>query len=146
MSEDKSIKVKDRRMFTPDGELREEFKEQLDAEKKAAEKREAERAAEPAATPPAEKEPVDDEPEPELESGARFQDLVGLLAQSASVYLQQASQRVEERREMIEMARLHVDLLALLKHRTRGNLEPDETALLEDALSQLRMALVRHGG
>ena len=145
VSQDKSLKVTDRRMFTPEGDLREEYKTLLEAEKEAASKAEAEPdEPPPAAAPPP--RPEDDEPEPELESGARFHDLVGLLAQGASVYIQQAGQRVEERRELLDMARLHIDLLELLKHRTRGNRKPDETAVLDDALSQLRMAFVRYGG
>ncbi|MEM8930442.1 MAG: DUF1844 domain-containing protein [Acidobacteriota bacterium] len=141
MSQDKSLKVTDRRMFTPDGDLREEYKTLLETAKD-----EQEAAAEIAEEPVAAEPETADEPEPELESGARFHDLVGLLAQSASVYLQQASQRVEERSELLDMARLHIDLLALLKHRTRGNLQSDEAAVLDDALSQLRMAFVRYGG
>lgn len=137
-------------MFTPDGELREEYRELLDAsEKKASEKKAEEpkaeepKAAEAAPQAPAEK--PDEEPEPEVPSGAAFADLVGLLAQGASVYLQQAAQGIENRREYLELARLHVDLLAILKHRTRGNLSVEEQSMLDQALSQLRMAMVRNG-
>lgn len=154
MSE-KRIKVTDRRMFTPDGELRDIYK---DVEKKTSAETPAEDASQEAAKP----EPVAAEPPPAaapeapaertpppdlepLESGARFHDLVGLLAQSASVYLSQAAQQLENRGELMEMARMHVDLLAILKHKTHGNLKADEQSLLDDALYQLRMAFVQRG-
>lgn len=166
-SSDKRIKVTDKRMFTPDGELRQEYLDSLESSSDSspdsspdsgpgASPRDAAEPATPdAATTPAEADslgaadpgtgPGTDEPEPELESGASFEDLVALLAQSASVYLQQAHQGIENRREYTELATLHVDLLALLKHRTRGNLPPAELAMLEQVLSQLRMALVQAG-
>lgn len=139
------IKVTDRRMFTADGELRDTFKTETPAKEPGTPEPEAKTAApEPVAAPA---EPPAREPEPEepLDSGATFQDLVGLLAQSASVYLAQASQQIENRAEMMEMARMHVDLLTIVQRKSRGNLDAAEEALLENALYQLRMAFVQHG-
>ena len=155
-------------MFTPDGELREEFSDLVNAEAPSttAQARPSGDALSeaqgpqggspmapgpaPAATPTrgpiAEPPPEPAEEDEPTETGAGFQDLVGVLAQTASVYLQQASQRLDNRRELLEMARLHVDMLAVLKNKTRGNLQAPEAALLDDALRQLRMALVEVGG
>lgn len=148
------IKVTDRRMFTADGELRDTFKDiaekpakepaQEEAAAPAAEATAAEAtAAEATAAEPASPEAA--EPEEPLESGATFQDLVGLLAQSASVYLSQASQQIENRGELMQMARMHVDLLTIVQRKSRGNLDAAEQALVDQALYQLRMAFVQHG-
>ena len=168
---EKRIKVTDRRMFTPDGELRDIYKDTVkeDTVKEDAAHESADRAGEssggasqaaraaastaahptaPAETAPPAAAPAQQPAEPDeppLESGATFQDLIGLLGQSASVYLAQSAQRLENRGEMLEMARMHVDLLAILKQKTKGNLAADEAALLDDALYQLRMAFVQQG-
>ncbi len=40
----------------------------------------------------------------------------------------------------LELAKRLIDLLDLLKERTKGNLEPAETKFLESSLTQLKMA------
>ena len=157
------IKVTDRRMFTADGELRDTFKSEPTSSEAAPKAPDhgaptpsaapratasAPRGQAPAAgqivpeTAPSTAEAEADEP---LQSGATFHDLVGLLAQSASVYLAQAAQHIENRAELMEMARMHVDLLTIVQRKSRGNLDAAEEALLEKALYQLRMAFVQHG-
>ena len=138
----KRIKVTDRRMFTPEGELRDDYKELGKEGAKPAEAAAPKQPEPPREPPPKAEKPVEDEP---LPSGAVFQDLVALLAQSASVYFAQAAQRIESRAELLEMARMHVDLLEVLKRKTRGNLDPRDQAMLDDALYQLRMAFVQQG-
>ncbi|MEL7059520.1 MAG: DUF1844 domain-containing protein [Acidobacteriota bacterium] len=189
MSDEKSIKVKDRRMFTPTGELREEYRDLSEASPPdpSARRPDAESAGDaPAAQPidpsageppagrrapmggpppagaqaagtqgaaapgaptqaagsPAAGPPSDEEEVPK----AAFRDLVGLLAQSTLVYLQQAAQLdIGRRAEAVELARLHIDLLVVLKQKTAGNLDAAEQAMLDDALYRLRMAAVEHG-
>jgi hypothetical protein len=139
-----NLRVTDRRMFTPEGELREEYKDLPP--------REAAPAPAPAAPPAAvaQSSPAPDKPSTlppvETETGANFQDLVALLAQTASVYLQQAGHAsFESRADHLEMARMHVDLLAVLKQKTTGNLDPMELALIDDILYRLRLAVVERG-
>ncbi len=48
--------------------------------------------------------------------------------------------------ENLEMARLHIDMLDVLRQRTAGNLTADELAVLEDLLYQLRMRYVQKRG
>jgi Domain of unknown function (DUF1844) len=43
----------------------------------------------------------------------------------------------------LEQARFTIDLLAVLQDKTRGNRTPDESAVLEEMLSTLRMGFVR---
>jgi len=164
----KKIKVTDRRMFTVDGDLREEYKELKDAPAPKA-------TADPAGAAPAEASqpevdtenkapdrqtptaaqtgPIGGAPDPGADqedeptaSGAAFYDLVALLAQTASVYLNQAAQQLVQHGELLEMSRMHIDLLSVLERKTRGNLSADEKAMLEDAIYRLRMALVEIGG
>lgn len=159
MSE-KPIRVKDRRMFTTDGELREEYREMMSrpAEKPApapAAEPSGDRVvpspaagaagAQPAVKPAEAKTPPAKTPTApiETESGATFQDLIALLAQSASAYLQQAARLpLEHRAESIDLARMHIDLLVILKAKTEGNLDAMEQALLDDVVYRLRLAAV----
>ena len=163
--QEKQIKVTDRRIFTPDGDLREEFKD-LDGAAPPSTSPDprpdpppgpsAESASGPApgrsdsplampggAAPAA---PEADEADEPMASGAVFEDLVALLGQTASVYLRQAAQQLENRGEHLEMARMHIDLLIILEKKTRGRLAAREKAMLDDAIYQLRMAFVEVGG
>jgi hypothetical protein len=141
-------------MFTTDGELREEYREMMSSQPEkpaAAANPEPAPAAGPARQAPPQPSPSgligspqQAGPEPvETASGATFQDLIALLAQSASVYLQQAAHApLEHRAQSIELARMHIDLLVILKAKTQGNLDAMEQALLDDVLYRLRLAAV----
>jgi hypothetical protein len=48
--------------------------------------------------------------------------------------------------ENLEMARLHIDLLDVLRQRTAGNLTAEELGELEALLYQLRMRYVQKRG
>jgi hypothetical protein len=43
----------------------------------------------------------------------------------------------------LDQARFAIDLLAMLQDKTRGNRTPDESAVLEEMLTTLRMGYVR---
>ncbi len=45
--------------------------------------------------------------------------------------------------ENLELARRLIDILDLLKDRTKGNLQPEEQEFLQACLSQLKMAYVK---
>jgi Domain of unknown function (DUF1844) len=156
-NEKKEIKVTDKRMFTPEGELREEYRF-LDEKSTSA-------AAEPAPAPPAapaveprpappretprrsEPEPRVDLPEmpPEL-GGPSFFDLVAILAEPIPIYLGDAPLPDGGDATNLEMARLHIDLLAILRQKTAGNLTAQEAAFLEDLLYRLRVRYVQKQG
>ena len=150
-------------MFTPDGRVREEF---------AAPDETSSEAAAPTQVPPEPPVPpvplVAESPEPTVAvdspsepaaSGARlelpgtpaglgpgFLDLVELLAQPVPFYLGDAALPDGQSVENLEMARLHIDMLDVLRQRTAGNLTADELAVLEDLLYQLRMRYVQKRG
>lgn len=156
MSEtEKRMKVTDRRMFTPDGELRKEYRDTVDPDRTpskpvpsaeptdAADTRTESAVARTAPAHPAEADTAD--AEDATGSGPRFTDLVGFLAQTAAAYLQQARQGAVggamSAGDLLEMARLQVDLLDVLEQKTAGNLTAQEHAMLDDARRQLRLAL-----
>jgi hypothetical protein len=162
LSEKKEIKVTDKRMFTVDGELRDGF-EHLDsaAEATASEVAEAAPAAEaPAPEPAAQAPPPPSEataPEPSAErappleipgtppgmGAPSFMDLIGVLTDPILLYLGDAELPDGSTAENLDLARLHIDLLDVLREKTRGNLSAQESAMLDDLLYQLRMRYVR---
>ena len=80
-------------------------------------------------------------------SGSRdsglFQALILQLGQAGWMALGKIGNPVTGKVERhLEMARLTIDTLAVLEARTRGNLEPDEKALLDRTLRELRLNYV----
>ena len=156
-SQEKQIKVTDKRMFTPEGELREEYR--FLAEKSTAEPA-AEPVPAPAAAPPptaaaAPASPLDledlaDEAAPPLELpgtpegyGPSFYDLVQMMAEPIPLYLGDMDLPNGQVVENLEMARLHIDLLDVLRQKTAGNLTAQEAAFLEDLLYRARVRYVQ---
>ena len=175
-SQDREIKVTDKRMFTPEGELREEYRF-------LSEKSTATATAEPAPEPehpeplrpeplrpessrpepfrpepsrPEPSRPVPGYPEPLENSGLElpgaaqegpgFLDLAAMLAEPAAIYLGDAPLPDGQWAENLEMARLHIDLLDLLRQKTSGNLTAQESAILEDLIYRLRVRYVQKNG
>lgn len=82
----------------------------------------------------------DDEFLPALELGS----IVILLYFPALVQLGLVDDPVAgELRENLPLAKRNIDLLDLLKDRTKGNLDREESEFLEGALSQLKTAYLR---
>ncbi len=151
------IKVTDKRMFTPEGDLREEYRSLAEQEPAAPE-------TAPTAPPPREEPPPPaPAPPPAAETGAAgprlelpdlgpglaapsFFDLVALLAEPVALYLGDVPLPDGGSAENLEMARLHIDLLVLLRQKTAGNLSAQELAFLEDVLYRLRMRYVQKRG
>ena len=145
------IKVTDKRMFTPEGELREEYR--FLSEKSTAT---ATSEPEPApAAPPKTEEPVRPVSPPlEDRRPAGFQDtppglaptffdLVQMLMEPAVIYLGDMPLPDGQSAENLEMARLHIDMLDVLRQKAAGNLTPQESAFLEDLLYRLRVRYVQ---
>ena len=149
-NEKKEIKVTDKRMFTPDGQLREEYR--VLSEKSTAAATAA--APEPApAAPPAPEPPAAaasallDLPEmpPEL-GGPSFFDLVAMLAEPVPIYLGDAVLPDGQDATNMEMARFYIDLLGVLRQKSAGNLTAQESAFLDDLLYRMRVRYVQKGG
>jgi hypothetical protein len=129
--EETEVKVTDRRLFTPDGRLRGDLPE--GGEGQTAE-------ATPELREPAEafeRRPVT---EP---AGVDFTMLINAMAEPALLFLGEIHYPgAGEPRVDLERARIQIDMLDLLRVKSRGNLTPEEEALLERILYQLRMLFV----
>jgi hypothetical protein len=168
-NEKKEIKVNDKRMFTPDGVLKEEYG-YLDEKSTTPP---APTEPEPAVAPPppaAPRQPEGWPPEgasgyeegmlgmpggsppldlpgtsPEM-GGPSFYDLVAMMAEPVPIYLGDAQLPDGQVATDLEMARLHIDLLDVLRQKTAGNLTAQERAFLEDLLYRLRVRYVQKRG
>ncbi len=157
------LKVTDKRMFNADGELREEYRGLENESPEPIAESAAAVAAEPAAVEPApppapQPSPA---PEPARVSGPpleipdmtpsplgqpSFYDLAAVLAEPVQVYLGDLPLPDGGSAENLDMARLHIDLLAILRQKTAGNLAAQELAFLEDLLYRLRLRYVQKRG
>jgi hypothetical protein len=140
---DESFKVVDRRLFTADGELRKEVAEQQDREHEA-----APLASKPNAKTPT---PITDKPEaPPAPASAdlpkrspTFENLIRSLGQNAAMLLGgYADPRTGQPMLDLEGAREMIDMLDVLREKTRGNLAPEEDSLLLDVLGNLKLAFM----
>jgi hypothetical protein len=163
------MKVTDKRMFTPDGELREEYR--FLNEKSTAPAEVTEPVPEVSRPEPSRPEPEPARPEPARPGPARraegypepladsglglpgtpqggpgFLDLAAMLAEPAAIYLGDAPLPDGQWAEDLEMARLHIDLLDVLRQKTNGNLTAQEAAILEDLIYRLRVRYVQKHG
>lgn len=78
---------------------------------------------------------------------APFSTFVMGLASAALIDLGLVEDPVSKtKRVNRDHARSHIELLAMLKEKTRGNLTEEEKALLEQALTDLRMQFARLPG
>ena len=160
-NENKEIKVTDKRMFTPEGELREEYrflneKSTATATPEPPEEPRPEPAPEastrraeprrPPAEPPREEHAGVDFPETPPGLGPTFFDLVQMLMEPAVIYLGDMPLPDGQSAENLEMARLHIDMLDVLRQKTAGNLTAQEAAFLEDLLYRLRVRYVQKRG
>jgi hypothetical protein len=126
-----SFKVQDRRRFSATGEAREDVPEERPG---------------PGPTPPAEDVRAHDAGAtagPEASTEITFASFVFSLSTQALVHLGEIPDPVDGATHVhLEGARQIIDILAVLAEKTRGNLDPAESSLLESALYDLRMRYV----
>jgi Domain of unknown function (DUF1844). len=149
--EEKPIRIVDRRMFTPDGELRPGF-EPDEAPEAPARTSEAAPAALPPPPPraqepepPAEPEETaagEEPPAEPQEPGSDFASLVRSLATTAYSALGLIPDPSGSRRRDVGIARQMIDWLAVLEQKTRGNISVEESDFLARVLYELRLAYV----
>jgi hypothetical protein len=125
---EKTIKVVDRRLFTADGEVREEVRAEL------------EKPDAPPETPPAPPPPA--EPVPEAHPG--FLRLLDMLGQTAALYMEGLPDPATGRRQVdLVGARQIIDSLIALREKTRGRLSFQENDALESLLGELQLVFTR---
>ncbi len=129
MSENpKTIKVVDRRLFTAEGEVRDDVPSEAAAPEAAADASPA--PAEPAAPPPTPTSPA-------------FLALLDMLAQTGLVYLEGVPDAAGRRQPNVAGARQIVDALLALREKTAGKLSFEETDALEGILGELQLVFTR---
>jgi hypothetical protein len=158
----KELKVTDKRIFTPEGEIREEF--QKDIHPAAAEAPKAEPPVETAPEPKPEPPKAEARPEPRPQEPPRptgeerrrsvtdratnpetpFTNFIEPLIAQAYMLLGLLRNPYQPQTKIDPAgARQMIEILTLLKEKTHGNLDPDETDFLETHLGELKLAFVQ---
>lgn len=138
MEDEKGFVIKDRRRFDETGDARPETPREEAAAKPQEPKPETKTA-----------EPRTDESKQEANTGGPFPELnfatfVFSLGTSAMYHFGDFPDPVTKKAERnLEAAKQTIDILGILKDKTRGNLSDDEDRLLESLLYELRMRYVR---
>lgn len=143
--EEKPIRIVDRRMFTPEGELRPEFQAEDVVETPkppppASPAAEAGAGARSQASPGHGENP--EEPAEPAEPRSDLAALIRSLATSAYSSLGLLPDPSGARRRDVAVARQMIDWLAMLEQKTRGNISFEESDFLSRILYELRLAYV----
>jgi hypothetical protein len=134
--EHEELKVTDRRLFTAEGELREDGAAEEEPES-SADTDETPRPESQGDDPGFEHHPVE---EP---TGVDFTMLINAMAEPALLFLGEIPHPSTGKPAVdLERARIQIDMLDLLRVKSRGNLTPEEEGLLDRMLYQLRMLFV----
>jgi Domain of unknown function (DUF1844) len=130
-TEGKGFTVQDRRRFSPDtGETRQDAPEEK--QETTADARKASQSAESAAQ-------AKEEALPEI----NFSTFVISLSTQALMHLGEIPNPVSGKEDVdVPAAKQMIDILAMLKEKSRGNLNSSEDQLMEDILFDLRMKYV----
>ena len=154
----KELKVTDKRIFTSEGEIREEFKQTVQpAEPQPAKPAEAPPAAPepPPAKPPEptverrqEQKPGEDRRRTMADRAANpnspFTNFIEPLIAQAYMSLGMLRNPYQPQAKIdVAAARQMIEILTLLKDKTKGNLDPDEEDFLETHLGELKLAFVQ---
>ncbi len=133
MSENpKTIKVVDRRLFTAEGEVRDDVPAEASAPEPAVP------AAAPASGPTEPAAPASATP-----TSPAFLALLDMLAQTGLVYLEGVPDAAGRRQPNVAGARQIVDALLAVREKTRGQLSFEETDALEGILGELQLVFTR---
>jgi hypothetical protein len=130
-----TFRVIDRRLFTPEGELRKEVLEQERREEQAT------KSAKPAAAVSADKSAAAPGGAEAPAPSPFFQLLIDFIARNAAALLGgYADPRTGQAIVDLEGAQELIDMLDALREKTRGNLTPDEDRLLQDVAGSLKLS------
>ena len=143
--EEVTFKVTDRRKFNPDGSVKEGVVIESQAERPAVSTADVSAAAAPASAVPETEIPADAEDDeiPGIDDPASFVNFLSTLATNAAAALGAVPHPATGQRSLdIESGKFWLDVLAMLREKTKGNLHPKETELLESLLGDLRMQYV----
>lgn len=119
--EDRGFQVHDRRRFTEEGEVRKDSEPPLSAQEAST------------ISPPS----------PEEAFPVTFSAFLMSLSTQALACLGEIAGEEEQVHEDVAAAREMIDILGMLRDKTRGNLDASESSLLDGILYDLRMRYVR---
>jgi hypothetical protein len=146
------IKVTDKRIFTADGEIREEFREQIKpadpstapppkVEEQQPDRRDKSKTATP---PPGGERRGRTMADKASNPGTPFTNFVEPLIAQAYMSLGMLQNPYQPQSKIdVASARQMIDILQLLHEKTRGNLTPDEEDFLNTHLGELKLAYVK---
>jgi hypothetical protein len=141
MDDEKGFVIKDRRRFDDTGDARPETPREQDPVKPQESKQEAQ-AAEPRKDEKTQGTSTE-QSFPEL----NFSTFVFSLGTSAMYHFGDFPDPVTKKAERnLEAAKQTIDILGILKDKTKGNLTEDEDRLLDSLLYEMRMRYVRETG
>jgi hypothetical protein len=151
-NEEVVLKVNDRRKFNPDGSLREgvEIRREETNEETQTQSRTADESllsatggsGEPLELP--DEAESDEEEIPGADDPASFVNFLSTLATNAAAALGAMPHPVTGQRTLdLDTGKYWLDVLGMLKEKTKGNLHPQESRLLEGLLGDLRMQYVQ---
>lgn len=147
----KELKVTDKRIFTAEGEIREEFKDIKPAEPQAAKPAPPPVSA-PVETPPPEpKKPAPEERRKRPADPEQIENPATPFALFAEQLIAQAYMLLGMLRNPYQpqpkvdaaAARQMIDILTMLQEKTQGNLTPEEEDFLTMHLGELKLAFVQ---
>ena len=151
--EEVSYKVADRRKFNADGSLKEGVTlepakppEKPVEAKPASENPAAEAPAAPAQAEPPDEDLLSDEEADAIgaDDPASFVNFLSTLATNAAAALGAMPHPATGQRSVdLDTGKYWLDILAMLREKTKSNLHPQETRLLEGLLADLRMQYVQ---
>lgn len=151
------IKVTDKRIFTPEGEIREEFRQQIKPAEPTFNRPSEPAADKPAATSPQAPPPKTDQGPPPgtgerrrtladkaQNPGTAFSDFVEPLIAQAYMSLGMLRNPYSPKPTIdAGAARQMIEILTMLKEKTAGNLTPEEEDFLSTHLGELKLAFVQ---
>jgi hypothetical protein len=153
-SDEVTFKVADRRKFNPDGSLKEGVDLAAEKPRESEVKQPAEAAEKVQAAadlptgdlePPAEGyDEADLDDDAEIDDPASFLNFLSTLATNAAAALGAMPHPATGQRTLdLDTGKYWLDVLAMLRDKTKGNLQPREARLLEGLLADLRMQYVQ---
>ena len=123
--EEKGFVIKDKRSFDEEGQIKEEEKEGVKKEEKMEEPK---------------KEEAKRTPLPEV----NFNSLIFSLSSSALLHIGEISDpQSGETKKDLDLAKHSIDIIAMLKDKTKGNLTDEEQQFLDNILTDLRLRYVK---
>ena len=148
------IKVTDKRLFTADGEVREEFRQEIKPADPTTKPVERPAAKPEKIPPPAPPKPVEGSPtgqerrrtlaDKAANPGTAFSNFIEPLIAQAYMSLGMLRNPYQPQTKIdAAAARQMIEIITLLEEKTRGNLTPEEDDFVSTHLGELKLAFVQ---